>query len=546
MPKKHSNDALTLSSLALDYLGLRKQPFESSTLSDDAIFTDATLDQLLETTKHHLQFSDLLLIIEGKPGSGKTTLLQRILQSDISNTCLLSIHAETTDTLAQIQQKISLHLKDQGEENHLNDKLKNLQTFDQRPVLIIDDAHALSDITLQELLHYQKQLEKDQQTQLKILLLANKGIADTLEKISDIQHNQLYVQEMPAYTSKQTQAFIQHKIKIADYTGEPTLNDDDFQSIFKKSNGSPLSVMAQTVTHVEELARKKTKASGFQLKPAILLIGSVILICIAGFLHFYLNQTSLTEAPFEIAAVPTEQLQTENLTEVEKTISQQTNAMFKDKQNDSIESPEELQSKTGQPTETIEEKIIDNPSGINPAQTAVKTDTIKKAEKADDTEASTDISQPETEPVEEIKTKGIITENPTELTPSTLTEPLATVDEIKPVLETIKFDSSLQQLNQLGVHNKSWIMEQDATYWSLQIAAGRDPATLLYIAKRYRLTDNSAWYETQLTGKPWYVLLYGLYTSRDTANEAKKFLPGDLKSRKPFAKNFNAIQSSIR
>ncbi len=534
MPAKNTTDALTLSTLAMSQLGLSKQPFEAQVLSNDGIFTDAIINQLIDTTIHHLQFSDLLLIIEGSHGSGKTTLFRLISQSNISNICLLPVNAEATDTLEQLQQKISLHLKDQGEANKLNDKLKNLQTFDQQPVLIINDAHVLSNITLQELLGYQKQLEKDLQIKLKFLLLANKGMASTLEKISDIQHNQLYVQEMPEYTSKQVQAFIQHKIKIAGYTGESIFENDDIQSIFKKSNGTPLSIMEQTVAHIEKQARKKIKTSGFHLKPAILLVSSIALLCIAGFIKYYLNQIPSVETPTETIPAPVEQTQTKDTIEIEKVISQKKNTIIENKKIESIESHEEPRVKIEAPTETIE----DNTSDIKTVQSTAKPNTIKQTEETHNTEVATVAALPTDRPAEEIKTR--------DFTADKQTEPSITVKEKAAIIETNTLPPSLQQLNQLGLHDKNWIMQQDSNYWSLQITGARDPNTLLYIAKRYKLADNSAWYKTQLTGKPWYVLIYGLYTNKDTANRAKQFLPGDLKSKKPFAKSFNSIQPTIQ
>jgi DamX protein len=546
MKNQTNSNTLSLSPLAMEYLGLTKQPFESVILSDSAIFTDAILDQLLDTTKHHLQFSDLLLIIEGNIGSGKTTLFRRILQSEVSNTYLLSIHAEATDTLTQIQQKMSLHLKQQDEISNLDENLKNLQVFDQKPVLVIDDAHVLSDTTLQELLRYQKKLEKEQETQLKILLLANKGMANTLEQISDLQHNQLYVQEMPEYTPKQIQAFVQHKINLADYSGEPILENNDIQTIFKKGDGSPLSIMELSVSHIEKLAKKKNKTSSIQLKPVLLLISTVVLIGIAGFIKFYLSDASLTEVPFERAVAPTLHLQNEEPVEatvVEDDIPQKDNLVHGD--DDPIVpfvkplketlissgSPNDNNRVTEETTPEIEENLQ-----------VITQETTRPIIKPDTTEIITDT--PLTKATPSIKQE--IIKNPTETVVPIVTEQSPDIKETVPAIEETQLYLSLQKLNQLGVHDKNWILVQDKSHWSLQIAGARDPDTLLYIAKRYKLSENSAWYETQLTGKPWYVLIYGLYTHRDAANEAKKFLPGDLRSRKPFSRSFNSIQPSVR
>ena len=116
---------------SIDFLGLSKQPFANEILSEDSFFNFQALEKISETLVHQAQFSDLILIIEGSQGSGKTAFFRKFIQSEITNTKILSMQAEATDTLVQIQQKMSMHLTDLGDANHLEDNLKSLQTFDR-------------------------------------------------------------------------------------------------------------------------------------------------------------------------------------------------------------------------------------------------------------------------------------------------------------------------------------------------------------------------------------------------------------------------------
>ena len=119
--------------LALESLGISKQPFANTVLSYKETYTDPALTKIIDSIKHHFQFSPLLLIIEGEYGSGKTTLFRHLSQSEITNIKLLPAQAEAADTLMQIQHKMSFHLEDIGSANHLDDNLKQLTTFDSIP-----------------------------------------------------------------------------------------------------------------------------------------------------------------------------------------------------------------------------------------------------------------------------------------------------------------------------------------------------------------------------------------------------------------------------
>jgi type II secretory pathway predicted ATPase ExeA len=114
----------------MNFLQLSKQPFANDILTHETFFKSPEIEKITENLKHQIQFSHLTLIIEGPFGSGKTSLFRNLIQEEIQNTKILSIQSEATDTLVQIQQKMSIHLMDLGDANHLDDNLKNLQTFD--------------------------------------------------------------------------------------------------------------------------------------------------------------------------------------------------------------------------------------------------------------------------------------------------------------------------------------------------------------------------------------------------------------------------------
>lgn len=514
---------LELSDNAMDFLGLSQQPFSAPILSADAIFSDATLEQLIDTTKHHLQFSDLLLILEGDSGSGKTTLFRQLLQGKAENLFLISLPASATFTLAQIQQTISTHLEDQGDANYLDENLKRLQIFDQTPVLIIDDAHVLADTTIQELLRYQKQLESEHEVKLKILMFANKGMAKTITTISSLQHNQLYVQEMPSYTAEQIHGLLLQRLSSVNYQGKDYFSDDITQRIAKKSDGLPIKIMQQAVTQLENITKRQNRPAFIPKKPTTL-FASLALIAFFAIAVFYFLPA---EKSIEENDLTSTELNTETTFMADKTPTTETSF---------TEEPlTEMNSSTN--TDIAELEAIDEPidtETINDRQIYIEEEPIL----AENNNAVTEEPVP-ADITEQIEPTIIAAAEEELIKPEPVIEPKI---ESKPA----PLNNYLAKLNSLGLHDPNWVMQHDKSHWTLQIMGARLPISLYKFSKLHKLNQNSSWFKTELSGKPWYILVYGLYTNKDTARQALQNLPGGLKKSKPWIKNIGAIQKSIK
>lgn len=529
MAKKNNNKiAGELNQQSLEYLTLSKQPFAREILSEESFFNNQALTKITDSLAHQIQFSDLLLLVEGNEGSGKTSLFRQFIQSDIANTKTLSMQAEATDTLVQIQQKISLHLQDLGDANHLDDNLKSLQMFDQTPLIIMDNTHVLSDTTLQELFRYQHQLKQDNDINLKILLFANSGMTETLQKITDIQTDQMYVQIMPELSPKQLDSYITHKLRCAGYSGEPLLQSNDIQQLFKKSNDTPLDIMIHAAPMIDKIVANKIKPSttGWIKALIIILILSVIIIGSYITYTYFLNGNANNSLPTDtVISEPDSVYANEN-----------TNA-----QADAIEPATNNETDIVDVINVLENDVTDENS----------LDTIQTDE-PQTVDIETITNEPviiETTETDKISVKQEITQETiieSALAPEVIQEkPIEIIAE--PIQEAVKpLAPALLQLNKMGLKDANWLSQQNSKNWALQLLGAREQETLLKFAQHHNLGSNTSWYKTWLTSKPYYVLVYGNYINRDDARIAIAALPPKLRSLKPWVKSMKSIQQALK
>jgi len=537
MARKNKNNKTNgeLNAQSLDFLGLSKQPFANEILTEKSFFNTQSLAKISDSLIHQIQFSDLLLLVEGEHGSGKTSLFRQFIQNDIANTKSLSMQAEATDTLVQIQQKMSLHMQDLGDANHLNENLKSLQMFDQTPLIIMDNSHVLSDTTLQELFRYQQQLKQEDEITLKILLFANTGMSETLQKITDLQTDQIYVQAMPELSPKQLDNFITHRLHGAGYSGEPLLTNNDIQQLSKKCNGTPLEIMSHVAPIIDKIIHDRLNPATPVWVKALIVTG-ILFIVIAGVYFYFLFDKTQSEATVQtpLTTNPIAETSIDETTDVINVLeSDQTTA-----DTDTVEAGIEKTDST-----LITEALI------KPAVTEVQ------APENIDTASTNTVSIKDKTAIDVAPQPQIIKE------PEPKTAPVAqqeTVQKTAPVKAIAKPEMKavvkpaapanpiILELDKMGLQNAEWLKTQNSQNWTLQLLGARDPETLLKFAQRNQLSANAAWYKTWLTSKPYYVLVYGSYSSRETARNAINGLPQQLRSLKPWAKSFNSVQQALK
>ncbi|MDH5184368.1 MAG: SPOR domain-containing protein [Gammaproteobacteria bacterium] len=107
--------------------------------------------------------------------------------------------------------------------------------------------------------------------------------------------------------------------------------------------------------------------------------------------------------------------------------------------------------------------------------------------------------------------------------------------------------ASLQQVMLQGqLRGAGWIRQQANSAYSLQLVAGSARDTIVAFVGKHQLTGSAAVYPTQRNGKPWYVLIYGVYADQAQAKAAVAQLPESVRKLKPWSRSFASIKTDLK
>ena len=98
------------------------------------------------------------------------------------------------------------------------------------------------------------------------------------------------------------------------------------------------------------------------------------------------------------------------------------------------------------------------------------------------------------------------------------------------------------------MHSEKWLLTQESSYYTIQLMGARKEALLFDFVARNKLLEQNeiAFYQTTYKDKPWFQLLYGVYTTKKDAQSAADYLPPKIRKSSPWIRRLSAVQKAIR
>ncbi|WP_392340203.1 SPOR domain-containing protein [Moritella marina] len=485
--------------------------------------------QLSERLRHLTQFSSHLLFVSGAIGSGKSTVLRHHVESDL-NQKTITLDAQQCHDDVALRTLLLQQISYDGRFNSRIPLVDSLTLFAQELeyelTLCIDNAMALSATSVAEFAQLvELSLNNRISIKVNIILFAESQWVDiTLLQFAKSATNVLEL-EMTELDPQAAVKFVEQQFNNAGY--KPTfVNQDAINRQIEACQGNPgkLTKCAQAIMQgqvyspdsaVVDVAGQSTKKVNKSFYLAGIIAGLLLLGSAGSFLYDAYQTEQQEVADSMLGGALQDDFADVLMTDAEIDANANSNA---NSNAADMSAPQMFASDWDEemPTEIGQTITLTNPAVAKPSVASQKQRVV-----IDDAAVN----------------KMLAKQNAAN--PSVLVDSKADIDNVAD--NAVKATISSPTL----IAGKAWVMAQPAKNYTFQIAGLSRETQLKQYLNEHELPEGIWTYQTVRNSKPWYVVLYGSFSSAEQANAAKLKLPAAVQKDKPWLKRFTQIQRDL-
>ena len=232
----------------LDHYGLHEQPF-GATPDPRFLYFSHSHREALASLQYGIDCGRGFLGLIAKPGMGKTTLLFHLLEklrSSARTAFLFQTQCDSHGFLRGVLADLGVDVPNQdlGQmQSQLNDILIRESRAGRPFVLVIDEAQNLDDSVL-ETIRMLSNFETPSAKLMHIILAGQPQLADKLANANMVQLLQRIsiISRLTPLTIAETADYINHRLRVAGYTGKSLFTPEALASIRYKSQVIPRDI----------------------------------------------------------------------------------------------------------------------------------------------------------------------------------------------------------------------------------------------------------------------------------------------------------------
>ena len=232
----------------LDFYGLREQPF-GVTPDPAYLYHSRTHGEALASVSRGIKDDMGFLALIAEPGMGKTTLLYQLMEELLDSAriaFLFQTRCNSRELFEYILRDLGIDTHGMGlvaMHNRLNELLFEEMLAGKRFVLVIDEAQTLDESVL-ETVRMLSNFETHHTKLLQIVLAGQPRLAEKLAqpRLSQLRQRIAVLSHLERLTATETACYIDHRLKVAGYCGEPLFVPEALSLIALQSQGIPRNI----------------------------------------------------------------------------------------------------------------------------------------------------------------------------------------------------------------------------------------------------------------------------------------------------------------
>jgi N-acetylmuramoyl-L-alanine amidase/type II secretory pathway predicted ATPase ExeA len=232
----------------LEFYNLRQQPF-GVTPDPTYLYASKTHQQALAALSEGVKDGRGFLALIAEPGMGKTTLLYQLLENlrETARTAyLFQTQCDGREFFQYLLGELGIDAQGMGlvaMHNKLNEVLFAEMLAGKRFVLVVDEAQNLDDSVL-ETIRLLSNFETWNTKLLQIVLAGQPELGDKLAqpRLSQLLQRVTVLSHLEPLSPSETAGYVEHRLKVAGYSGEQLLTPDALALISEQSGGIPRKI----------------------------------------------------------------------------------------------------------------------------------------------------------------------------------------------------------------------------------------------------------------------------------------------------------------
>jgi general secretion pathway protein A len=232
----------------LNYYGIKEQPF-GVTPDPRFLYLSAAHREALASLYYGIEANRGFLGLIAKPGMGKTTILFHLLEKFRTTAHTAFIF----QTQCNSREFLRFLLSELGYEGDTQDFVRLHEEFNRRllqearagkrMIVVIDEAQNLSAEVL-ETVRLLSDFETPRAKLMHIILAGQPQLADKLASpsLAQLRQRVSILHGLEPLPSWEVKSYIEHRLKIAGYTGDPIFVPEAYEAIAAFSQGIPRNV----------------------------------------------------------------------------------------------------------------------------------------------------------------------------------------------------------------------------------------------------------------------------------------------------------------